>query len=88
MTSSKEWADKHIENIRRVGDEAARLAASLQTQTPQQGKDAVAPNAQAGVTPHAVATALAEAVKNDDSTTQAIAIRLSNLAAKYPERAY
>ena len=41
----------------------------------------------AALSPEAVASALAQAMKSDNSTTQAIAIRAAQLAAKYPQRA-
>jgi hypothetical protein len=37
--------------------------------------------------PEAVAEALAEAMKSDNSTTQAIAIRANNLSTLYPDKA-
>jgi hypothetical protein len=43
--------------------------------------------APAKLDPQAVAMALAEALRSNNSTTQQIAIRAGNLAAKYPQRA-
>lgn len=74
--TSKEWADRAISDMKRV-QQAASAGARNKSQ-PQ-----VAPPDH-----KATAETLAEALKSDNATTQAIAIRISNLAAKYPNKAY
>ncbi len=81
--SAKDWADDAIGHIKRVGDSASRI--SGRSQAPRASNS---PAPSAAVTPKMIADALAEMLKNDNSTTQAIAVRISNLAAKYPNKAY
>ena len=80
--NSRQWADRIIADIKRVTD-------AVKAASPSSGGSPIAAHAtvQASLNPDAVASALAEAVKSDNSTTQAIAIRLGQLYTKYPQRA-
>ena len=82
MRSSKEWADEIIHHIRRVRSEVELIPKINNTaEQPVQ-------SAQTGMADGAsIAMALSEYCRNDNSVTQTLAIRLSNLAAKYPQRA-
>lgn len=74
------WADDIIHHLQRIRAEAQPIAA--------------APRAPGAASPSnpldgaAIAAALAEHLKNDNSTTQSVAIRLANLAQKYPNKGY
>ena len=66
------------------------ISSSLSTIKQGSGGTRLTSSAGAGtaaLSPDAVASALAQAMKSDNSTTQAIAIRAAQLAAKYPQRA-
>lgn len=75
---SKKWADEVIKNNNRVIASNKGLLAYV-------GTSNVATNNN--LTGAQIAVALAEYMKNNNSTTQTIAIRIVNLAAKYPTRA-
>ena len=81
--NSKEWADAAIENLKRVADVAAAIPAQNAAVPHSTGSPAAVP----ALDPHAVAEALAEAMKSNNSTTQAIAIRANNLSTLYPDKA-
>ena len=72
--------EQTLKNLREI----AALVKALKSTPQAPGKGA----AQGGMSPQAVAAALAEALKSDNATTQAIAVRASNLSEKYPNKAY
>lgn len=80
MTQSEKWAEKALEDLRRV----AALAKNIK---PVLGAPSADNNAQE-IDPTMVGNALAELLKNDNSLTQSIAVRLTNLASRYPNKAF
>lgn len=86
MRGSREWADRIIEDLNRIQTAATAARPASASHLPGEAKlQAAAP---AKLDPRAVAEALAEALTTDDSVTQAISVRVSNWAQKYPERAF
>ena len=78
--TNKEWADDVIKHNNRVIDSNRGVKSSS-------GGPNTTAAANSGMTGAQIAVALAEYMKNNNSTTQTIAIRIVNLAAKYPTRA-
>ena len=78
MTSHKDWAEKTVESLKKVQEAVTNL------NTAKKSTEGTEPDKISG---KAVADALAEYCKSDNSTTQALALRLKNIADKYPQRA-
>jgi Tfp pilus assembly PilM family ATPase len=75
------WMDETVEKLKAIS--AAALSASLSANATQN-----ATQGQSILDPQAVGKALAELLKNDNTLSQSIAVRIANLSAKYPQRAY
>lgn len=76
--------DKTVQSLKEMGD--AMLKIKQASAIPSGGE-----NSQLQATnlnPMDVAQALAESLKSDNATTQAIAVRIANLSEKYPNKAY
>lgn len=83
MRNSEVWANDIIHHIRRVRSEAERIP-PIRQNTIKQSDTPSSPPTMDGA---AIARALSDFCKNDNSITQALAIRLANLAERYPQRA-
>lgn len=81
--SSREWAEEIIGNLKRIREAAKPLQIA-----PAPGAGAAQAILNNKLDPQSVAHALAEYMKNDNSVSQAIAIRAANLQQKYPQRAF
>ena len=79
---AKAWADEIITHMKRVGDAAKALPQPSAAYSP--GGTPSSPSAMSGAQ---IAVALAEYCRNNNSTTQSLAIRLANISARYPQRA-
>lgn len=79
MAHPRDWADEAISNLKRV--HAVSRPAGI-----SQGKESE--QSAANVDSRVLALALADYLRSDNPTTQAIAIRVKNLMDKYPQRAY
>jgi len=77
---SKGWADRAVADLKRV----AAAAKAVTPAAPGVGASA----AVGAADPRAVGQALAELLKSDNSLTQSIAVRIANLAAAHPNKAY
>lgn len=79
----KEWADGVVESLGKVGEAVRGVAGALGGI-----KSSHAPvQAQTGLDGAAIASLLAEYFRNNNATTQALAIRIVDLASRYPQRA-
>ena len=79
----KEWADNMVYHIGRVRDAAKNLSSVI----PPSDSPTPTSTSTGGLDGGQVAKALSEYCRSDNSVTQALAIRLSNLALKYSQRA-
>lgn len=83
---TKKWADDTIHHLRRVAAEARSL--SVNPSLAQGDKQSSAtPATQSGINGAAIAQALADFCRNNNSITQTLAIRLRDLADRYKQRA-
>ena len=73
--------DETVEKLKAIS--AAASSASISVGPPN--SQVQGPNI---LDPQAVGKALAELLKNDNTLSQSIAVRIANLSAKYPQRAY
>lgn len=78
MTSHKDWSEKTVESLKKVQEAVTNLNTAKKT------TEGAEPDKLSG---KALAEALAEYCKGDNSITQALALRLKNIADKYPQRA-
>ncbi len=87
MSQHEEWADRVVASMKRVKEAMVKPTEIEATRTlkTQPGADS-GPNSTLAEGA-AMAAVLANYMKNDNATTQALAIRVANLAAKYPKRA-
>lgn len=82
--NSKEWADDVIANLKRV--EQAAKAISPAAAGANNGGPAGAQN-NSTLSPDAVLQALATGCRSNSAVVQAIAIRLTQISQKYPQKA-
>lgn len=79
----KEWSDNAVKNINRVSAALRGIPIIGQTSHSQGGT----PESPVAANGAAIAQALADYMKTNNSTTQALAIRIVDLAARYHQRA-
>lgn len=79
------WAEISIDKLRRLKAAAEGAKSAIGDQSVS---STVLSGAQhVAIDPRALTQAIADFCRGDNATTQALAIRLANLAAKYPTRA-
>ncbi len=83
MTNASSWVDDAITHLKRL----EKVAGEIKIQAPTNAGPIV-PQASTTADPHAVAAALAEFMKSDNATSQAISVRVYNLATKYSQKAF
>ena len=80
----EEWADKTVRSLNRVHAALGGISGQGQGTPSSPGGASSLTSTLNGA---AIAVALAEYCRNNNSTTQSLAIRLANISARYPQRA-
>ena len=84
--TSKEWADRVILDLHRIRDSIKPIGTGV-NRSPVAYSIGGTPQTPSSINGAAIAQALSDYLKSNNSTTQSLSIRITDLAARYKQRA-